>query len=82
MCKRGMTEAGLKADNATNSVAWRKKIISYTGDLRRRNKQGMKKKKLNVCDMKGNICVSSPTYFTLDSGVLYFSSHSYLKAIL
>ena len=31
-CKRDMTEAGLKEDNATNRAAWRNKIISYTGD--------------------------------------------------
>ena len=31
-CKRDMTEAGLKEDNATNRAAWRKKLISYTPD--------------------------------------------------
>ena len=31
-CKRDMTEAGLKEDNATNREAW--KIIIYTGDPR------------------------------------------------
>ena len=33
-CKRDMTEAGLKEDNATNRAEWRKKLISYTGDPR------------------------------------------------
>ena len=33
-CKRDMTEAGLKEDNATNRAAWGKKLISYTGDPR------------------------------------------------
>ena len=27
MCKRDMTEAGLKEDNATNRAEWRKKLI-------------------------------------------------------
>ena len=31
-CKRDMTQAGLKEDNATNRAEWRKKLISYTGD--------------------------------------------------
>ena len=31
-CKRYMTKAGLKEDNATNRAAWRKKINSYTPD--------------------------------------------------
>ena len=31
-CKRDMTQAGLKEDNATNRAKWRKKLISYTGD--------------------------------------------------
>ncbi len=30
-CKRDMTQAGLKEDNATNRAIWRKKLISYTG---------------------------------------------------
>ena len=29
-CKRDMTQAGLKEDNATNRAEWRKKLISYT----------------------------------------------------
>ena len=33
-CKRDMTQAGLKEDNATNKAEWRKKLISYTGDPR------------------------------------------------
>ena len=33
-CKRDMTQAGLKEDNATNRAEWRKKLISYTSDLR------------------------------------------------
>ncbi len=33
-CKRDMTQAGLKEDNATNRVEWRKKINSSTGDPR------------------------------------------------
>ena len=33
-CKRDMTEAGLKEDNAENGAEWRKKLISYTGDPR------------------------------------------------
>ena len=32
MCKRDMTQAGLKEDNATNMAEWRKTLISYTGD--------------------------------------------------
>ena len=32
VCKRGMTEVGLKEDNATNRAAWRNRINSYTGD--------------------------------------------------
>ena len=31
-CKRDMTQAGLKEDNATKRAEWRKKLISYTGD--------------------------------------------------
>ena len=31
-CKRDMTQAGLKEENATNRAEWRKKLISYTGD--------------------------------------------------
>ena len=31
-CKRGMTQAGLKEDNAANRAEWRKKLIRYTGD--------------------------------------------------
>ena len=31
-CKRDMTQAALKEDNATNRAEWRKKLISYTGD--------------------------------------------------
>ena len=31
-CKRDMTQAGLKEDNATNRAEWRKKLISYTDD--------------------------------------------------
>ena len=37
-CKRAMTEAGLKEDNATNRAELRKKLISYTGDPRQRDK--------------------------------------------
>ena len=33
-CKRDMTQAGLKEDNATNRAKWRKKLISYIGDPR------------------------------------------------
>ena len=33
-CKRDMTQARLKEDNATNRAIWRKKLISYTGDPR------------------------------------------------
>ena len=33
-CKRDMTQAGLKEDNATNRAEWRKKLISYTGNPR------------------------------------------------
>ncbi len=33
-CKRDMTQAGLKEDNATNRAKWRNKLISYTGDPR------------------------------------------------
>ena len=33
-CKRDMTQAGLKEENATNRVEWRKNLISYTGDPR------------------------------------------------
>ena len=33
-CKRDMTQAGLKEDNAKNRAEWRKKLISYTGDPR------------------------------------------------
>ena len=32
VCKRDMTQAGLKEDNTTNRAEWRKKVISYTGD--------------------------------------------------
>ena len=42
-CKRDMTEVGLKEDNTTNRAAWRKKLHSYTGDPRQRDKLGMKK---------------------------------------
>ena len=44
-CKRDMTEVGLKEDKATNRAAWRKKLISYTGDPLLRAKPGLKKKK-------------------------------------
>ena len=43
-CKRDMTQAGLKEDNATNRAEWRNKLISYTGDPRCWDKPGMKKK--------------------------------------
>ena len=33
-----------KEDNATNRAAWKKKLISYSGDIRVRDKPGMKKK--------------------------------------
>ena len=33
-CKRDMTQAWLKEDNATNRAEWRKKLISYTSDPR------------------------------------------------
>ncbi len=33
-CKRDMTHAGLKEDNATNRAEWSKKLISYTVDPR------------------------------------------------
>ena len=42
-CKRDMTQAELKEDSTTNRAEWRKKLISYTGDPRRRDKPGMKK---------------------------------------
>ena len=45
-CKRDMTEVGLKEDNTTNRAEWKKKLISYTGDPRWRDKPGKKKKKL------------------------------------
>ena len=45
-CKRDMTQAGLKEHNATNRAEWRKKLISYTGDPRWRDKPGMTKKKI------------------------------------
>ena len=32
VCKRNMTQAGLKEDNETKRAEWRKKLISYTGD--------------------------------------------------
>ena len=44
-CKRDMTEVGLKEDKITNRAAWRNTIISYTGDLRWRDKPGKKKTK-------------------------------------
>ena len=47
-CKRDMTQAGLKEDNATNRAEWRKKLISYTGDPRGRDKPGMTKKKMSI----------------------------------
>ncbi len=34
VCKRDMTQAGLKENNATNRAEWRKKLISYTGNPR------------------------------------------------
>ena len=45
VCKKDMAEAGLKEDNITNRAAWRNKIISHTGDPRRLDKPGTKKKK-------------------------------------
>ena len=33
-CKIAMPQAGLKEDNTTNRVEWRKTLISYTGDPR------------------------------------------------
>ena len=42
-CERDTTETGLEEDNATNRAAWRKKLISQTGDPRRRDKPWMKK---------------------------------------
>ena len=38
-----MTDVGLKEDNTTNRVAWKNKIISYTGDPRWWHKPGKKK---------------------------------------
>ena len=43
VCKRDMTQTELKEDKATNRVEWRKKLISYTGDPRWRDKPEMKK---------------------------------------
>ena len=34
VCKREITEAGLKEGNTTNRAAWRNEIISYNGDPR------------------------------------------------
>ena len=34
VCRRDMREVGLKQDNTTNRAAWKKKLISYTGDPR------------------------------------------------
>ena len=31
-CKRDITEAGLKEDNAANRAEWRNKLMAYTGD--------------------------------------------------
>ena len=39
-CKREMTEAVLKEDNATNRTEWRKKLIRYTGDSDDGTRQG------------------------------------------
>ena len=50
-CKRDMTQAGLKEDNTTNRAEWRKNLISYTGDPKRRDKPGMKKKKKKIKDI-------------------------------
>ena len=36
-CKSGVTELGLKEDNATNRAEWRQNLISYTGDPRRQD---------------------------------------------
>ena len=55
-CKRDMTEAGLKEDNTTNRAEWRKKLISYNGDPRRRDKPGMKQKK----NARWFLCVRNP----------------------
>ena len=41
-CKRDMTEAGMKEDNATDRAEWRKKLIGYTGDPRLRDTPGKK----------------------------------------
>ncbi len=52
-CKRDMTQAGLKEGNATSRAEWRKKLISYTGDPKLRDKPGMKENKMSaktLCD--------------------------------
>ena len=57
-CKRDMTQAGLKEDNATNRAKWRKKLISYTGDSRWRDKPGMKKKTpFNKLELSHHVCI-------------------------
>ena len=43
MCKRDMTQAGLKEDNATNRTEWRNKLNQLYGDPILRDKPGMKK---------------------------------------
>ena len=40
VCKRDMTQTGLKEDKATNRAEWRKKLISYTATRDDRTSQG------------------------------------------
>ena len=63
-----MAEAGLKEDNVTNRTEWRKKLISYTGDPRWRDKPGMKKKKKK---RKASIPIDEPNIWLSD---LYYST--------
>ena len=47
VCKRDVTEKGLKEDNTTNRAAWRKKTF-IPATPRWRDKPGTKKKKISV----------------------------------
>ena len=71
-CERDTTGAGLIEDNATNRAAWRKKLISQTGDPRRRDKPWMKKmkkkKKIKITHLTRSF-LSSTTGTTFSSTV-------------
>ena len=69
-----MTEAGLKEDNATNRAELRKKLISYTGDPRRRDKPW-------ICSRNYYTCLQRPhKYAHFADFAVIFHGHGNISA--